>query len=181
MVWRCQRRNGLAVHPPKLSGLLAPGPQPPTTPRNVAGPQAARPSVAGPGHVRIRVKAAGVNFADIMARLGVYPDAPPLPAVVGYEVAGTALTEGDLLVVATPVATQATFHVLSRERARAGADPGVSSPETVVLAGGIEIRYRGAPRRQSWRIRCALRVDSAWMVSAGLTPSGVGNRLASDT
>ncbi len=41
-----------------------------------------------PGEVRIRVEATGVNFADIMARLGIYPDAPPLPCVVGYEVAG---------------------------------------------------------------------------------------------
>ena len=40
------------------------------------------------GEVRIRAKACGINFADIMARLGLYPDAPPLPAVVGYEVAG---------------------------------------------------------------------------------------------
>jgi NADPH:quinone reductase-like Zn-dependent oxidoreductase len=40
------------------------------------------------GEVRIRVRAAGVNFADVMARLGLYPDAPPLPAVLGYEVAG---------------------------------------------------------------------------------------------
>jgi synaptic vesicle membrane protein VAT-1 len=38
--------------------------------------------------LRIRVKAAGVNFADIMARKGLYPDAPKLPAVVGYEVSG---------------------------------------------------------------------------------------------
>lgn len=43
----------------------------------------------GPGQVRIRVAAAGVNFADILARLGLYPDAPELPTVVGYEVAGT--------------------------------------------------------------------------------------------
>jgi NADPH:quinone reductase-like Zn-dependent oxidoreductase len=42
----------------------------------------------GIGQLRIRVAAAGVNFADIMARLGLYPDAPPLPCVVGYEVAG---------------------------------------------------------------------------------------------
>src|SRR5262245_16990096 len=42
----------------------------------------------GPGEVRIRVRASGINFADIMARLGLYPDAPKLPAVVGYEVAG---------------------------------------------------------------------------------------------
>ncbi|MGH7898765.1 MAG: alcohol dehydrogenase catalytic domain-containing protein [Candidatus Binatia bacterium] len=41
-----------------------------------------------PGEVRIRVRASGINFADIMARMGLYPDAPKLPAVVGYEVAG---------------------------------------------------------------------------------------------
>lgn len=40
------------------------------------------------GEVRIRVRAAGVNFAEVMARIGVYPDAPRLPAVLGYEVAG---------------------------------------------------------------------------------------------
>jgi synaptic vesicle membrane protein VAT-1 len=43
----------------------------------------------GPGEVLIDVAAAGVNFADVLARMGMYPDAPPLPAVVGYEVAGT--------------------------------------------------------------------------------------------
>lgn len=43
---------------------------------------------AGPGQLRIRVKAAGINFADLMARVGLYPDAPKIPCVVGYEVAG---------------------------------------------------------------------------------------------
>jgi NADPH:quinone reductase-like Zn-dependent oxidoreductase len=38
--------------------------------------------------IRIRVRAAGINFADILARLGLYPDAPKPPMVVGYEVAG---------------------------------------------------------------------------------------------
>ena len=42
----------------------------------------------GPGQVRIAVRAAGLQFADVMARMGLYPDAPKLPAVVGYEVAG---------------------------------------------------------------------------------------------
>ena len=41
------------------------------------------------GEVRIRVAAAGVNFADVLARMGLYPDAPPLPVVMGYEVSGT--------------------------------------------------------------------------------------------
>lgn len=42
----------------------------------------------GARELRVRVKASGVNFADIMARTGVYPDAPKLPAVIGYEVSG---------------------------------------------------------------------------------------------
>ena len=42
----------------------------------------------GPKEVRIRVRAAGINFADLMARVGLYPDAPKIPCVVGYEVAG---------------------------------------------------------------------------------------------
>ena len=42
----------------------------------------------GPGQVRVRVSAAGLNFADVMAAQGLYPDTPKLPCVVGYEVAG---------------------------------------------------------------------------------------------
>jgi NADPH:quinone reductase-like Zn-dependent oxidoreductase len=49
----------------------------------------------GPGQVRIDVAAAGINFADVMARLGFYPDAPKTPCVVGYEVAGTILELGE--------------------------------------------------------------------------------------
>lgn len=46
------------------------------------------------GEVLIDVAAAGVNFADTMARAGLYPDAPKPPCVVGYEVAGTVLDHG---------------------------------------------------------------------------------------
>ena len=49
----------------------------------------------GPGEVRVAVKAAGINFADLMARSGVYPDAPPVPCVVGYEVAGEVESVGE--------------------------------------------------------------------------------------
>jgi synaptic vesicle membrane protein VAT-1 len=49
--------------------------------------EVADPEPAG-SQVRIRVRASGVNFADIMARRGLYPDAPKLPTVVGYEVSG---------------------------------------------------------------------------------------------
>jgi len=49
----------------------------------------------GPGEVRIAVRAAGINFADTMARIGMYPDAPKLPCVLGYEVAGDVESVGD--------------------------------------------------------------------------------------
>lgn len=49
----------------------------------------------GAGEVRIEVAAAGINFADVMARMGVYPDAPKPPCVVGYEVGGTILELGE--------------------------------------------------------------------------------------
>ena len=42
----------------------------------------------GEGQVRVRVRAAGLSFADIVARVGLYPDAPKPPTVMGYEVAG---------------------------------------------------------------------------------------------
>jgi NADPH:quinone reductase-like Zn-dependent oxidoreductase len=60
----------------------------------------------GPGEVRVRVRAAGVNFADLLARVGLYPDGPKPPCVVGYEIAGEveALGEGvDGLAVGQPV------------------------------------------------------------------------------
>jgi NADPH:quinone reductase-like Zn-dependent oxidoreductase len=51
--------------------------------------------VVGAGQVRIDVRAAGLNFAEVMARMGLYPDAPKPPCVVGYEVAGTVAEVGE--------------------------------------------------------------------------------------
>ena len=41
-----------------------------------------------PGEVLIRVKTIGVNFADLVARMGVYPGVPKPPFVPGLEIAG---------------------------------------------------------------------------------------------
>ena len=49
----------------------------------------------GKGEVLVRVKASGINFADILARQGLYPDSPKLPCVVGYEVSGVVESVGD--------------------------------------------------------------------------------------
>src|SRR4051795_11622312 len=55
-----------------------------------------RPAPAlAPGEVRIAVRAAGINFADTLARVGLYPDAPKPPCVLGYEVAGEIESRGE--------------------------------------------------------------------------------------
>ena len=41
-----------------------------------------------PGQVLLKVEGFGINFADVMARLGFYRDAPALPAILGYDVVG---------------------------------------------------------------------------------------------
>ena len=47
------------------------------------------------GQVRIRVRATGLNFADLLASQGLYPDAPRLPCVLGYEAAGIVDAAGE--------------------------------------------------------------------------------------
>ena len=45
--------------------------------------------VADAGQTLVEVRAAGVNYADVLIREGRYPQPPPLPYVPGSEVAGT--------------------------------------------------------------------------------------------
>jgi synaptic vesicle membrane protein VAT-1 len=85
------------------------------------------PSV-GPGEVRIAVRAAGINFADTLARVGLYPDAPKTPCVLGYEVAGeiesvgegvSAHAVGDRVVAGTRFGGQAELVTVPAEQALA--------------------------------------------------------------
>jgi len=58
--------------------------------REVDGPFELRdvPEPSADGKVLVRVRAAGVNFADVLVRRGRYPQMPELPAVLGSEIAG---------------------------------------------------------------------------------------------
>ncbi len=48
-----------------------------------------------PGEVKVRVTHFGLNYADVVARLGMYQDCPPLPTVIGYEVVGHVAAIGE--------------------------------------------------------------------------------------
>jgi len=60
----------------------------------------------------IRVRAAGLNFADILSRQGLYPDSPKKPVVMGYEVSGVVEAVGkdvDRSLIGKPVAAMTRF------------------------------------------------------------------------
>src|SRR4051794_28674961 len=52
-------------------------------PPDVLVPRDSADPVPSAGDIRIAVRATGVNFADILARIGLYPDAPKPPVTVG--------------------------------------------------------------------------------------------------
>ena len=52
-------------------------------------------SAPGPGEVHLRVRAAGINFADLFMRTGLYDTVPPRPYSPGFEVAGEVVSVGE--------------------------------------------------------------------------------------
>ena len=102
----------------------------------------------GPGQVAIDVRAAGVNFADTMARVGLYPDAPDLPAVVGYEVAGTRADTGERVLAGTRFGGYASRVVVGEDDVvplpeRLSFEQGAAVPVNYATAWAGLVRYGG--------------------------------------
>lgn len=113
--------------------------------------------VAGPGQVRIAVRAAGINFADTMARVGLYPEAPKPPCVLGYEVAGEVesvadgvetLKPGDRVMAGTRFGGQAELVAVDAEQVlpmpdRLGFEQGAAFPVNYATAYAAMVTMGG--------------------------------------
>jgi NADPH:quinone reductase-like Zn-dependent oxidoreductase len=102
----------------------------------------------GPGQVAIDVRACGVNFADTMARVGLYPDAPDLPAVVGYEVAGMVAGSGERVLAGTRFGGYASRVVVGEDDIvpfpdRLSFEQGAAVPVNYATAWAGLVRYGG--------------------------------------
>src|SRR3954447_20561563 len=89
----------------------------------------------------VDVEAAGINFADTLARIGLYEDAPKPPCVVGYEVAGTIEAVGagvDPARVGQRVMAGSRFGGYA-ERVDVGADDAIPLPEALSFEQGAAI------------------------------------------
>lgn len=95
-------------------------------------------SQPGPGDVRIRVKAAGVTFADVLARRGLHPDAPQPPLVAGHEVSGYIESIGP-----GPSRHEAGRHVVALTRFGGYADT-VVVPGDLVFAAPASLSHNEA-------------------------------------
>ena len=94
------------------------------------------------------MRACGVNFADTMARVGLYPDAPKLPAVVGYEVAGTRVDTGERVLAGTHFGGYQSRVVVSEEDIvplpeRLSFEQGAAIPVNYATAWAGLVRYGG--------------------------------------
>jgi NADPH:quinone reductase-like Zn-dependent oxidoreductase len=97
------------------------------------------------GEVVINVRAAGLNFADILARQGLYPDGPKKPCVMGYEVAGVVEEIGEGVnsdLLGKPVVAMTRFRGQA-EKVVVGANQIFEKPETLTFeqAAAIPVNY----------------------------------------
>ncbi len=110
------------------------------------------------GFIRVKTEGFGINFADIMARKGLYQDAPPTPCVVGYESVGRTMDEsvinGEPIPAGTRVVAFSRFggystHVLADERAVQPIPEDMPLGEALALAVQYCTAYHCAEERVS--------------------------------
>lgn len=95
-----------------------------------------------PNEVLVKTEAFGLNYADVMARLGLYRDCPPLPCIIGYEAVGRieaigkdvkGLAIGDRVLAFTRFGAYAS-HILTKDKAVVPIGDAISAGEATALA-----------------------------------------------
>ncbi len=103
----------------------------------------------GDDEVGVNVEGFGINFADVVARLGNYQDCPPLPCVVGYEAVGrvdkvgrnvTAVKPGDRVLVFTRFGGYSQY-VVQKENAVAKITEDMDTGKALALATQYSTAY----------------------------------------
>ena len=127
--------------------------------------------------VLIRVEASGINFADLVAREGMYRDAPPMPFIPGYDVAGTieacgtsvtGLRKGDRVAALTRFGGYAEYAVTDARAA-------VIIPASLNAAPACALATQGCTAYYSAAIAANLREGEFVVVHAAT--GGVGSLL----
>lgn len=105
-----------------------------------------------PNEILIKVSAFGLNYADVMARLGLYPEMPPMPAILGYDVCGeieeigdqvTGFQIGDHVLALTRFGGYAEYAV-SDSRACMAIDTSLPSYKKLAMATQLSTAYYAA-------------------------------------
>ncbi|MBL0310078.1 MAG: zinc-binding dehydrogenase [Bacteroidetes bacterium] len=108
--------------------------------------------VPRPGEVLIKVEGFGLNFADVMARRGMYKEAPNVPGLIGYDVCGTIemvgssvkhFAEGDRVAAMTRFGGYAEY-ALTDERAVTKIPNNINIAEATTLTTQYCTAYYGA-------------------------------------
>ncbi len=132
---------------------------------------------AGPGQVLIQNEGSGLNYADIMARKGLYRDAPPTPCIIGYEVVGRVRACGtgvpselmDQRVVAMTRFGGYAEQAVTDFRAL------VKVPEDLGVGEACALATQGCTAWYMANYACVLRKDQRVLIHSAA--GGVGNLL----
>jgi NADPH:quinone reductase-like Zn-dependent oxidoreductase len=122
-----------------------------------------------PNEVLIEAECFGLNFADIMARNGLYQDCPPLPTVLGYETVGrivkmgsevSSLKVGQRVVAFSRFGGYAT-HVITDQRAATPIAEDMDAGKAAALATQYCTAYFAAYEMVSLQNGDKILIDAA--------------------
>jgi NADPH:quinone reductase len=115
----------------------------------------------GPDDVLVEVRAAGINFSDLLIRRGEYPHPPELPAVLGSEVAG--------VVIAAPVGSGLARGrpVVALPLAGGGYAERVAVPRQLVFAAPEGLDFRLGAALPMTHLTALIAIDSLLRLGSG--------------